>query len=361
MDWSNLKADYERLGSYAAVAKEYGFTTGYIAQQAKKQGISGKPRGLPVDWSELPELYQGGMTYDQLASHYGCSVHAVQNAMRRLNVKPRPTGLPAGYQWTDERRAAHRAAVDRPEWRAKNRENLLKRLPTMRGPSANSPLERLLQAALIKAGLSFRTQVRKLDRYVVDIELLQAPIILEADGALHHLRKEKDAQRDAELTEAGYRVFRFSGTRINADSEACVTEVMLACGLTPDTDPVADIRTGMKGPDNPNWNGGPQTLPCAQCGKPVVKDAYNARVMKKKFCNSQCYGEWMREHPEESNRRLATDWSELPALYSSGMTMRQLTEHYGCSLNAVRGAMRRLNVVARPPGRRIKRDSPNPQ
>ena len=146
MDWSNLKQDYERLGSYAAVAQEYGVSKAYVAQQAKKQGIStGKPRALPIDWSDLPKLYNDGLTYNQLAAHYGCSVHAVQNAVRRLGVKPRPTGLPKGYEWTDERRAAHRTASDRPEWRAKSRENLLKRLPSMRGPSANSPLERLLQ------------------------------------------------------------------------------------------------------------------------------------------------------------------------------------------------------------------------
>ena len=100
------------------------------------------------------------MTYDQLTAHYGCSVHAIQNAIKRLDVKPRPTGLPEGYEWTDERRAAHRTAVDRPEWRAKNRENLLKRLPTMRGPSANSPLEKLLQAALAEDRLQFLDATR---------------------------------------------------------------------------------------------------------------------------------------------------------------------------------------------------------
>jgi hypothetical protein len=74
VDWSNLKADYERLGSYSAVAAEYGVSKGYVAQQAKKQGINPKPEGrsLPIDWSDLPGLYAGGMTYEQLAEHYGC-------------------------------------------------------------------------------------------------------------------------------------------------------------------------------------------------------------------------------------------------------------------------------------------------
>jgi very-short-patch-repair endonuclease len=237
VDWTNLKADYERLGSYAAVAREYGVTKGYVAQQAKKQGINPRPEGrsLPVDWSDLPILYDAGATYEQLAAHYGCSVHAVQNAMRRLGVKARPHGLPPGYEWTDERRAAHKAAVNRPEHRAKMRENLLKRLPMMRGPSANSPLEKLLQAALMKGGISFSTQRVLLGRYCVDILLHQAKVVVEADGALHHLRKKEDAERDATLTTAGYMVFRFSGSEINRSAEVCIAHVIDACGLVADT------------------------------------------------------------------------------------------------------------------------------
>jgi very-short-patch-repair endonuclease/Mor family transcriptional regulator len=353
VDWSNLKTDYERLGSYTAVAREYGVSKGYVAQQAKKQGINPKPEGrsLPIDWSELPALYDSGMTYEQLTAHYGCSVHAIQNAMKRMNVASRPRGLPEGYEWTDERRAAHRAAIDRPEWRAKMRENLLARLPLMRGPSANSPLEKLLQAALIKTGISFSTQRVLLSRYCVDILLHQAPVVLEADGSLHHLRKEQDAERDAALIKAGYRVFRFAGSVINTDAMGCVSEVIAACGLTPDTEPVADIRTGMMGSDNPNWNGGFQIFACESCGTEIVKDAFNARVMKRKFCNSECYGAWMRKHPEESNRRLKTDWSELPSLYAGGMTMMDLAQHFGCSRNTIIRTMRRMDVTARKPGR----------
>jgi very-short-patch-repair endonuclease len=353
VDWSNLKADYERLGSYSAVASEYGVSKGYVAQKAKQQGINPKPEGrsLAIDWSGLPALYDSGMTFEQLTEHYGCSVHAIQNAMKRLDVKARPTGLPEGYEWTDRRRTNHRAAIDRPEWRAKNRENLLKRLPTMRGPSANSPLEKLLQAALMKAGLSFSTQRVLLGRYCVDILLQQVPVILEADGALHNLRKQQDAERDAALTEAGYRVFRFTGSRINRGADLCVAEVIEACGLTPDTDPVADIRTGMMGPENPNWGGGPVAVVCTQCGAETTRNAYRLN-MKKRFCDSKCYGAWLRDHPEASNRRLRTDWSELPTLYASGMTQRELAQHYGCGLNTIQRTMKRLDVQGRPTGRR---------
>lgn len=354
MDWSNLKADYERLGTYSAVAAEYGVSTGYVAQAAKKQGINPKPEGrsLKIDWSGLPALYDSGMTFEQLAEHYGCSVHAVQNAVKRLGVKARPTGLPEGYEWTDERRANHRAAIDRPEWRAKNRENFMKRLPLMRGPSANSPLEKLLQAALMKAGISFSTQRVLLDRYCVDILITQKPAIIEADGALHNLRKQQDAERDAALAEAGYRVFRFTGAPINRDAAACVAQVIEACGLTPDAEPVADIRTGMMGPENPNWQGGPVTVICAQCGAETTRNNHRVKTTQKQFCDSKCYGAWLTDHPEASNRRLRTDWSELSSLYADGMTQRELAQHYGCSLNTIQRTMRRLGIEGRPHGRR---------
>ena len=84
----------------------------------------------------------------------------------------------------------------------------------------------------------------------------------------------------------------------------------------PDTDPVADIRTGMMGPENPNWAAARVTVTCEQCGAETTRNA--ARLpRKKRFCNSKCYGAWLTDHPEASNRRLKTDLSELPALYAA--------------------------------------------
>ena len=44
--------------------------------------------------------------------------------------------------------------------------------------------------------------------------------------------------------------------------------------------------------------------------------------------------------------------SLIGSLYAGGMTMRELAEHYGCSVNAVSCAMKRLGIKARPSGRR---------
>lgn len=351
MDWSNLKADYERLGSYAAVAAEYGVSKPYVAQQAKKQGINPKPEGrsLAIDWSGLPALYGGGMTFEQLAQHYGCSIHAVQNAVKRLGVQARPRGNPVGTEWTDERRKNHKAAVNTPEWRARNRENLLKRLPSMMGQSANSPLEKLLHAALLKSGISFSTQRVLLGRYCADILITQKPVVVEADGASHNLplTKARDAERDAAMREAGYQVFRFSGTRINRDALGCIAEVVAEAGLAPDAEPVADVRTGMMGEENPNWGGGLASAVCAQCGAESMRPRHRTAV-KRTFCNSECYWAWMRAHPEESNRRLRIDWSELPALYAAGTPITELTQRYGCGRGTIHRQLKRMNVPVRP-------------
>ena len=40
-----------------------------------------------------------------------------------------------------------------------------------------------------------------------------------------------------------------------------------AAGLTPDAEPVFDIRNGMTAEDNPRWKGGKPEWTCANCGK----------------------------------------------------------------------------------------------
>ena len=43
MDWSNLQQDYERLGSFKAVAAEYRVAPETVSRKAKELGVSSKP------------------------------------------------------------------------------------------------------------------------------------------------------------------------------------------------------------------------------------------------------------------------------------------------------------------------------
>lgn len=118
--------------------------------------------------------------------------------------------------------------ANRPEVKEKMRQRLLKRLPTMNGPCRNSPLEKMLETMLKEAKLSYNAQKVMLNRYVVDFLLLDYPIIIEADGSVHRLPRNKahDKERDRLLSEAGYKTFRFTGTEINNSPAACINVVL---------------------------------------------------------------------------------------------------------------------------------------
>lgn len=154
--------------------------------------------------------------------------------------------------------------------------------------TANTPIERRLHDALMEAGIGFSTQRRLVGRYVVDILVSQAPVVIEADGVRHRVHPEnqqRDAIRDAAHEAAGYRVFRFTGSQINSDAVACIREVIHACGLVRDERPVYDIR---KAPKEPRQAPKLLDLVCELCG-----EKFTAR-WKRKFCT-----------PEHASRHLS--------------------------------------------------------
>lgn len=174
-------------------------------------------------------------------------------------------------------------------------------IPVRKSLTANTPIERRLHDALMKAGIGFSTQKRLVARYVVDIVLHQAPVVIEADGIRHRMgtqAQERDAKRDAAHVAAGYRVFRFTGSEINADAMQCIQQVIDACGLVPDKDPVFDIRTKFSGDDHPRWVG-PYTLICEYCGEEFTSDRKN-----RKYCTHEHFvlAEWKGQPKSPEHR-----------------------------------------------------------
>lgn len=213
----------------------------------------------------------------------------VRKVLTDAGVAIRPRGNPVGTVWSPERREAHRLATSTPEFAEHSRQELLKRLPRMRGPATNTPIEQRLHDGLMNCGIGFTTQSLLLDRYLVDIELRQARIVIEADGSQHQLREQKarDAERDAALTAAGYRVFRFTGARINTDAAECVAEVVAACGLVADLEPVYDIRTRFAGELHPRWKGGKREFTCDTCGDSFMAQPAH-RPGPNYYCGVKC-------------------------------------------------------------------------
>ena len=249
----------------------------------------------PLTFTEKQEIarrYESGETLEGLMAAYHRAKPTIRKVIRDAGVTIRPRGYGKDREWTPEWRAAHKAGCSTPEFAEKSRKALLERLPSMRGPAVNSPIERRVQDALRAAGIGFSTQTLLLGRYLVDVEIHQARIIIEADGAQHSLRdrRAKDAERDAALTAVGYRVFRFTGSEINRDAAKCVRHVIDECGLTPDEAPVYSISLSLsqpKGPSHWRWKGGKREFACDQCGTKFFAQPTHRRG-KHAYCGRRC-------------------------------------------------------------------------
>ena len=181
-------------------------------------------RGLRRDWTQgicrleqPPRGLRADREPNRLARHYGVRYYTVREELVRQGIPLKPRGHVKGQKKSEAWREASRKHWDDPEWREEQRKKWLERLPGMQAaPHGGSPLERLLHRALRKAGISFSTQRQILGRYLADILITQKPVVIEADGNMHlHAKsRERDAQRDADMREAGYEVFRFTGKPI---------------------------------------------------------------------------------------------------------------------------------------------------
>ncbi len=163
---------------------------------------------------------------------------------------------------------------------------------------ANTPIELRLQNVLKTLGIGFSTQTLLLGHYIVDIEIHQQRIVLEADGA-DHLRPTqiaKDELRDVALTAAGYRVFRFTGSEINSDATRCIQQVVSACGLVPDAPAVYNIRTLFVGEGHPLWKGGKREFTCEVCGVVFLAQPKHRRGPHI-YCGRTCFGIGRRGRP----------------------------------------------------------------
>jgi very-short-patch-repair endonuclease len=253
--------------------------------------IKGQKPLTAAEKQKIAQRYEAGEVLEDLMAEYRRGKPMIKKVITDAGVTIRRRGYATGTEWSPERRAAHKAGCSTPEFAQKSREALLKRLPRMRGPATNTAIEKRMHDALRKAGIGFTAQSLLLERYLVDIEVHQAPIVIEADGAQHTLRdqKAKDAKRDADLIAAGYRVFRFTGSAINADAVACVQRVIDTCGLTPDEEPVYTIRTKFSGELHPLWKGGKREYVCESCGKTFLAQPKH-RTGKHVYCTKKCYG-----------------------------------------------------------------------
>lgn len=242
VSWSNLREDYERLGSFKAVAKEYGVAPETVSRKAKELGVNSKrrQRKLDLDPQELRRLYDNGISVPDLADQFDSSQSTIYLRLWMAGTEMRRSGH-TGWSWGPEQYEKRRKAVERGAFRGAQRERF--RRLGRETPKMNSPHERLFQQELIKASLSFETQPRIL-RFYPDFHLKQKSIIVELDSWGHQLPHvvEFDNKRDEELTNAGFSVVRFNNEQIDTDASALVRWLVRQFDLKPETNPTVYIR-----------------------------------------------------------------------------------------------------------------------
>lgn len=84
-------------------------------------------------------------------------------------------------------------------------------------------IERIMRIALESEDIDFEIQYH-IKRYFVDFAILACRLAIEVDGEYWH-DVEKDAQRDYVLNLLGWRVIRFSESRVKQEIHQCISEI----------------------------------------------------------------------------------------------------------------------------------------
>lgn len=121
---------------------------------------------------------------------------------------------------------------------AADRKNQLTPVARRLRKQATEP-ERLLWRHLRsrRIGLKFCRQV-PLGGYVVDFACFEKRVVIELDGSQHATDEGRtaDADRDAALAEAGFRVLRFWNHQVYEDVETVCEQIYAACMNAPSID-----------------------------------------------------------------------------------------------------------------------------
>ena len=206
----------------------------------KRAALDVKVQFENLDAAEIRKLYEGGMNAAQLAERFHSSQSTIYMMLWSAGTEMRSSG-PRDYTWGPEQYEKRALATMRGAFQGAQRERF--RRLGRETPKMNSPWEQLFQQALIRAWLSFETQCRII-RFYPDIKLHQQPVLVEIDGWAHGLADNlaADKRRDAELTEVGFTVIRFTNEQVETDADGCVKQLIDRFGLQPEENPVALIR-----------------------------------------------------------------------------------------------------------------------
>ena len=227
----------------------------------------------PEEEQEIVTRYAAGELLTALSEEYRRGKDTLRKLLTEAGVTLRPRGYPKGTVWHPEWREAHKQATQTPEFAEKSRKATLKALSFNReSPATNTAIEQRMHDALKKAGIGFTTQSLLLDRYLVDIEIHQAPIVIEADGSTAHAA---DPESQGRRTRHGAHRRRLPGLPVHRQQDKRRRRRMcqaryrrLRTGLPTRNRSTRSAR--VRGPLHPLWKGGEREFTCEQLRHPFM-------------------------------------------------------------------------------------------
>jgi len=253
-----------------------------------------------------------------------------------------------GKPFSAERRANLKRAHNRPETRERHRQATIRQLQRLnRGQPLGTALEIKVQEELERRGISFATQKKMLDRYVVDFLLRDWPVVIEADGVHHRLPRSRarDAERDRLLYEAGYIVFRLPGAVIMRNVSEAVERIMRyiqgqieAGHWDQPKQPFAKELGRQTGPDNPMYGKTPWNK-----GLTVETSPKWAAAMAKWRVSMEKNGIWQRNKGRWKTPHAR--WENLKEDYLRLGSAEKVAREYQCGATTVRRHLKMIGIV----------------
>ena len=125
-------------------------------------------------------------------------------------------------------------------------ESLLKKAKEMR--KSPTQTEEIIWEILRdeKLGFQFRRQ-HIIDHFIIDFVCLKKGLIIEIDGDIHDLQKERDIERDNRLKELGFSILRFSNDNILSDIDMVISKIKETIKFSSQVSPL--LWGGVRGED----------------------------------------------------------------------------------------------------------------
>ena len=102
--------------------------------------------------------------------------------------------------------------------------DLIQMAKKMRGEPTAAEARMWSELESKKLGVKFRRQ-HIIDRFIVDFYCVKQALVIEVDGDIHDLQKDRDYERGVVLRNLGHRILRFRNERVLGDTKSVINEI----------------------------------------------------------------------------------------------------------------------------------------